>query len=598
MVRGREILKAALFGAGMMALATAAQAQAQGQAQTAEPQDAAGGVEEIVVTAQRRAENLQQTPIAITAITASSLTTQGITNLAGVVQATPSLYFVPYPSSSSTLVLFMRGQGIGDPMIITKDGGVGLYVDGIYQSRPQASTFDLADVERVEVLRGPQGTLYGRNTTGGAVNIIPKKPTGEMEVRGQLSGGNYDYARALLNIDLPAVGDFKFKVTGLYSTRDGWARNASGIRTTPEAHDFQSDKKEAVRGAVRWEPSGDVTVDYSADYGKTRSTPVRYVNESPFAPILFPGYTPDAERAYRPVYLPYSTTISDGHTLIAEYRPSSSMTLRSLTGYRHVNFKAYQDYVEAFLAPFLTFDHVNSKTWTQEFQAVGDVADQFKYVVGLYYFDERADHLQQIDAGTGTPGQIFMTDRTVTAKSISKAAYGQLTWTPAFADDKIDLTFGARYTSDSREATRDKTTALFIGQTSPLGSRRFNGAGVTIPVSDTVGATEVRNKKFNPSFTLTYKPTSNVTSYAKVVTGYKAGGTHAASPAFTRTFGPESITSYEIGLKTDLFNRRLRVNVDGFIAQNKDLQVDMSADPIDPSIVETFNLAKATIKVF
>src|SRR5690606_39190762 len=140
------------------------------------------GVEEIVVTAERRAENLQDTPIAITAMTDASLESQGITDLKGIVQATPSLYFAPYPSSTTTLVLFMRGEGMNDPNIITKDGGVGLYVDGVYQSRPHASAFALADVERVEVLRGPQGTLYGRNTVGGAVNIISKKPTGEWGV--------------------------------------------------------------------------------------------------------------------------------------------------------------------------------------------------------------------------------------------------------------------------------------------------------------------------------------------------------------------------------------------------------------------------------
>ncbi|QTH19855.1 TonB-dependent receptor [Rhizorhabdus wittichii] len=584
-----------------LAIATTAPSFAQATpSQAAVPaaaeDNSVAGVEEIVVTAERRAENLQRTPIAITALTANSLQSSGITDLRGVVQAAPSLYFAPYPSSTTTLVLFMRGQGIGDPNIITKDGGVGLYVDGIYQSRPQASAFDLADVERVEVLRGPQGTLYGRNTTGGAVNIISKKPTGELGAHGLLSLGNYDYRRALVNLDLPQFGTFKVKLTGLYSNRDGWANNAANTAGTPDAHDFQSDRKYAVRGAVRWEPTDGITVDYSGDYSDQRTTPVRYVTENAFAPFLFPGYTADPETAYRPVYLPYSHVKSDGHTLIGEWRASDALTLRSLSSYRHIKVRTYQDYTEAFLAPFFAFDQVGSKTYTQEFQAVGTVADQFKYVVGIYYFREKANHFETVDVGTGTPGQQVLVDRDTNAKSTSKAIFGQLTWTPEFADGKFDVTVGGRYTRDKRTADRIRTSNFFIGQTSPLVARRFNGPGATIPLGSVVGATDVKNSKFNPALTLSYRPVENVSLYAKVVTGYKAGGSNEASPTFTRTFGPETVTSYEAGIKSDLLDRRLRVNLAGFIAKYKDLQLDISADPADASLADTFNVGRATVK--
>jgi len=587
-----------LARASTMALAIAATAPslAQTAAPAAAEDNSTTGIEEIVVTAERRAENLQRTPIAITALTANALQSSGITDLRGVVQAAPSLYFAPYPSSTTTLVLFMRGQGIGDPNIITKDGGVGLNVDGIYQSRPQASTFDLADVERVEVLRGPQGTLYGRNTTGGAVNIISKKPTGELGIRGLLSVGNYDYRRALVNLDLPAFGDFKVKLTGLYSNRDGWANNAANTAGTPEAHDFQADRKYAFRGAVRWEPADGVTIDYSGDYSDQRTTPVRYVTENAFAPFLFPGYTPDVKTAYRPVYLPYSHVKSDGHTLIGEWQASDALTLRSLSSYRHIKVRTYQDYTEAFLAPFFSFDRIGSKTYTQEFQAVGTVADQFKYVVGLYYFREKADHFLTVDVGTGTPGQQVQVDRITNAKSTSKAVFGQLTWTPLFADGKFDVTVGGRYTRDKRTADRIRSSNLFLGQTSPLVFRGFNGAGTIIPLGSVPGATDVKNSKFNPALTLAYRPIDNISLYAKVVTGYKAGGSNEASPTFTRTFGPETVTSYEAGIKADLLDRRLRVNLAGFIAKYKDLQLDISADAADASLSDTFNVGRATVK--
>ncbi|WP_374649684.1 TonB-dependent receptor [Rhizorhabdus sp.] len=582
--------------ASVIALAAAALAPLHAQTAPAADETASNdGLEEIVVTAERRAENLQRTPIAITALTATALQASGITDLRGVVQAAPSLYFAPYPSSSTTLVLFMRGQGIGDPNLITKDGGVGLYVDGIYQSRPQASTFDLADVERVEVLRGPQGTLYGRNTTGGAVNIISRKPSGELGIRGLASVGNYGYRRVLANVDLPQFGDFKVKLTGLYSNRDGWAKNANNTAGVPSANDFQADRKYAVRGAVRWEPTDTVTVDYAADYSEQRTTPVRYVTENAFAPFLFPGYNSDVKRAYRPVYLPYSTVKSDGQTLVGEWQATDGLTLRSLSSYRNIRVKTYQDYVEAFLAPFFSYDKIGSKTYTQEFQAVGNF-DQFKYVVGVYYFREKSDHLLNADIGTGTPNQLVLVDRLTNAKSTSKAIFGQLTWTPDFAEGKFDVTVGGRYTSDKRTADRVRTQNFFAGQTSPLVFRGFNGPGFTLPLGSVVGATNVKNNKFNPALTLSYRPADNVSLYAKVVTGYKAGGSNEASPTFTRTFNPETVTSWEAGIKTDLLDRRLRFNLAGFLAKYKDLQLDISADPVDASLADTFNVGRATVK--
>src|SRR5580658_6532815 len=187
------------------------------------------GIQEVVVTAQRREENLQTTPIAITAISADTLNKQGVTDFAGVAQQSTSLNFTPYPSSSNTLILYMRGQGVADANQITQDASVGLYEDGFYIARPQAETFDLADPERVEVLRGPQGTLYGRNTTGGAVNIISQKPTGDFDVKFSVDGGQRDYVRALGTMNLPSVaGGLSSKVTLLYSNLAGNVQNAGG----------------------------------------------------------------------------------------------------------------------------------------------------------------------------------------------------------------------------------------------------------------------------------------------------------------------------------------------------------------------------------
>jgi len=173
------------FGSRAAAIALAAAwvvpayAQEQAPAVAEAPDDQIDGQGDIIVTAQRRSERLQSVPIAISAISADAIANQGITNLERLSTAAPSLNVVAYPNSSDTLTLTMRGQGAGDVGQITRDGGVGLYVDGFYIGRPQGALLDLGEPERIEVLRGPQGTLYGRNTTGGAINIISKKPTGE-----------------------------------------------------------------------------------------------------------------------------------------------------------------------------------------------------------------------------------------------------------------------------------------------------------------------------------------------------------------------------------------------------------------------------------
>lgn len=561
-----------------------------------------GGLEDIVVTAQKREENLQQAPIAITAMTASSLKSQGISDLTGIVQASPNLYFAPYPSSSTTLVLYMRGQGFGDPMIITKDGGVGLYVDGFYQSRPQASTFDLADIERVEVLRGPQGTLYGRNTTGGAVNIITKKPSGEFNVRGDVSVGNYDYRRALLNIDLPETAGFSVKLTGLYSERDGWAKNPNSSADVKN-NNFLYDGKLAFRGAVRWQ-NDDVTVDYVGDVSEHKTTPILYVSDNPIMQTVFPGYKFDPKQAWRSVHLPKSKLISDGHSLTVEWEASDALTLRSLTSYRHIKMLGYQDYVETFLVPFTAFDDVRSKTYTQEVQAIGNIGDSFRYVAGLYYFNEKASHYEDVyigvgDIGFGGDSQI-QTSRMTNAKSTSMAAYGQLTWIPEFANEQLELTVGGRYTRDKRRASRNRGSTIYTGGISHLNWPQFNApGGFYFPTEDwdaSYSQTYVKNSKFNPAVTLSYLPTEDITVYAKFVTGYKAGGTHEGAPLFTRTFAPETVKSYEAGLKTDLFDHRLRINLAGFLAKYKDLQLDISASAEDQSLSDTFNIGRATVK--
>lgn len=586
-LRGRLLASAASFSAVALA-AGAARAQTQPQQDltpvpTAPPPvdrapasaSASAAVSEVVVTAQRRGENLQTVPIAISALSGEAMQQRGINSIQSIVQATPTLYQAEYTVSSSTLFLFMRGMGLGDPIQITKDGAIGIYENGIYNSRPQVIAFDLADVERVEILRGPQGTLYGRNTTGGAVNIISRPPSGEFGVRQLASYASRNQYRSVTNIDLPEFAKVSIKGTLAVGGDDGFAENrhAPGV---PETNDFNSEHHVAGRIAARWRPTDDFTADYSFQIGRIETTPMLLVAPALNGIEVVPGipYEADPYRAYRPAFLPESVTRIRDHSLILEWRPSANLTLRSLTGFRHYRSFTYQDTLEAYFTVLTPSHHIHSDQFSQELQAVGSAADgRVKYTLGLYYFREKASHLQTFDFGPGGAS-----DFNIYATSMSKAAYAQVTVTPPILQDRMDITIGGRVTQDTRRASRDQF---------------FNGFPLEIGTSNAQ-----RFTRFNPSFTVSYRWTDYVNSYAKVATGYRAGGSSETTPDFTQTYGPESLTSYEVGLKTELFDRRVRANLAAFYNEYDDVQLDLTTDPDNPTITATLNAGSANLKGF
>lgn len=530
------------------------------------------GIEEVVVTAQKRQENLSEIPIAISAFSSETLAEKGITTLAGLASSVPSVTATPYPSSSNTLIMFMRGQGSANPMEITQDGAVGLYVDGFYIARPQSSTFDIADVERVEVLRGPQGTLYGRNTTGGAVNIISRKPSGQFGFKQDFTYGSFDQFRSLTSVDLPAFGDVAVKLSHLRSSKDGYVKNLGA------SNDFNQEYQKASRLALRWQPAENFSADYVFETGKLNSTPVYY--QSPGwngLPLAADGTTYYAaphrmKSSYREVDLPLSTSEYDGHSLTLNWDISDSLTLRSLTGYRDLDSYIYQDYVEIFFVPYTTIDTIVSRQVSQEFQVIGSALnDQLNYVGGLYYFRESGHHREIIAQAL---------DRFVKAESESAAIYGQLTWTPPILDNRFDVTVGGRYTKDKREASRD--FSLLNGPALP----------------QAVTANDESYNRFNPALTLAYRFSDDLNVYAKWATGYRAGGSSEAAGLdnFGVSFSPEDITSYEIGVKSYAWDRRVRLNVAAFRSDLEDMQIAFTATSADPSFTQAYNAGNATIQ--
>lgn len=568
------------------------------------------GIQEVVVTAEKREESLQNTPISISALTSENLEKLGVTNFEGVARNSPSVSFTPYPSSTNLLIVYMRGQGVSDPMQITTDGSVGLYEDGFYISRPQASTFDLADIERVEILRGPQGTLYGRNTTGGAINLISKKPTGEFGFKQDLTFGNLNQFRSLTSVNLPSWGTFATKFTFLKSSIDGFVKN------TGSGRDFGEQDQQAGRFAFRWQAMDNFSLDYFLEKGTLDSTPYYYQNEAwsntlvtAAVPVFggtyrYPTGGPQS-RTYRPVDLDQSTSDFEGHGLTAAWDATEHLTFKSLTGYRRLNWHAYQDYVESFafisealgLVPrgiplsFQAEDLVRDYQFSQEFQFIGDAFDDaLRYIAGLYFFKESASHFERVNIGTFG----VLKDRDVDADAKSLAAYTQITWTPHILNDKLDLTFGMRFTKDDRSAERDfiiTSPSVPTDPTSPPVTGHPEQGKAT-------GADNTQSfKRWNPSFTLNYSWTDDVSSYAKVATGYKAGGSSEAAPigSFNQTYGPEKVITYELGMKSYWWQRRLRLNLALFYSKFDDMQLAFTVDPTDSSVVQSINAGKASV---
>ena len=549
-------------------------------------------IEEVLVTAQKREESLQATPIAISTLSGDSMEKMGITSFEEVALATPALNFSPYPSSASLLILYMRGQGVSDPMQITVDGSVGMYQDGFYIARPQGSAFDLADIERVEVLRGPQGTLYGRNTTGGAVNLISKKPSGEFNFKQTLTAGNYNYFRSLTTVDLPEWQGLATKFTVLKSQKDGYVRNRGS------SHDFGEKEELSGRFSLHWQALDNLTVDYFAEHGEIDATPLYYqnpwLNGETVRGYPYVGHDKRRSRSYRPVDLPLSKTRFEGHGLTLAWEVSEELTIKSLTGYRDLHWTTWQDYMESFTTDFtamgpistVSYDVLDNHQFTQEFQFIGTALDgAIDYVAGLYYFDESGSHFERFDIEMPALNAVTLKDRWVSSTSKSHAAYAQVTWTPPILEQRMDITLGARYTRDKRTGKRrfivDDTFAGGIQHEDPAQARNNK-----------------RYSKFNPALTVNYNWNDDLSTYAKVVTAYKAGGATESSPLhqFTHTHAPEEVISYELGLKSHWLDRRLRLNVAAFHSEFDDMQLTFTADRVDSSINQAYNAGEATVQ--
>jgi iron complex outermembrane receptor protein len=566
------------------------------------------GIGEIVVTAQKRAENIQDVPIAISAVSGQFLESRGITSIDGLGAIAPNVKIERAPSNKTISQISIRGSVTINPAI-TWEPAVGLYLDGVYIAKAQGSIFDVADLERVEVLRGPQGTLYGRNALAGAVNLITKKPSGELGGSAEISYGNFDAWRGKAVLDLPAMGPISIKLSGQIQKRDGFIKLTNDpLYGTPGAPLLSSplagrmadlDSKTGMI-QVRFEPTDTLTFDYAFDYSKFNQRPDygQLVNGTDFPGIPQSQYV-NRDRQTRASLNKaeiYERSRSYGHSLTAALE-LGDVTLKSITAYRNLKWNDRIDLDGTQYDLAYTGRDTRFHSFSQELQATGTVwDDRVNFVLGAFYYKEKAetDGPQRFFGAYG-PGAAAVYQSNFGSHTKAWALYAQ---TDIKITDPLKLTLGARYTEETKDISRFFASGTTDGL--PLTTYVDIGYG-DIP--------DAKYSNFSPAATLSYEFSRNANVYARFARGFKSGGFNGETGDFRaptadcpsgaielcNPYRPEKVDSFELGAKTRLFGGKVILNVAAFWDEHKDIQLSVfTATGATASIVR--NAAKARIR--
>lgn len=590
--------------------APAALAQQQSRA------DSGPALEEIVVTARKREENLQDTPVSVSAFSGAALAERQVVNVADVGNFTPNLIIDSASAlggSSSTISAFIRGVGQSD-FNLTIDPGVGLYLDGVYISRSVGSLLDTVDLERVEVLRGPQGTLFGKNTIGGAIVLTSRQP--DDEFAGQLEAVTGSYGRhdlrAALNVPL---GDrLAMRVTGSTQNRNGYYRRLQ------DGDRMGNRSSVSGRFQLAWEATDTLTVSLSLDGTRVREEgkPLTLIAVNPVADFAgFWNFAVNGATCFTPpsgLPVPNHPACYNSQWITANRRATnttganfsnldlwgSSLTVdwqlgqvnfKSITAYRDLESAFFQDYDGSPLPIGETGNDYSQTQFSQEFQFSGTALDdRLKWLLGLYYLNEKGKDINSLTFSVAD----FISGGKV--RNDSYAAFTQL----GFAiTDRLNLTLGARYTRETKRFTPDQFividrtggTILALSQLFiPVGNPNGN---LILPTAQA----SIKDNEFTPAISLDYQVNEDVLVYASYSKGFKSGGfTQRVFPpeAVVPDFGPERVTAYEAGVKSELFDRRLRLNLAAFQSDYNGLQIIVN-EGVAPKVR---NAGKARIRGF
>ncbi|WP_303697734.1 TonB-dependent receptor [Brevundimonas naejangsanensis] len=578
-------------------------------AQTAEQPSDLG---QIIVTATKRETNLRDTPIAIAVVSDETMKNSQITSLLDIANSVPSLRMTTFESRSSALTVGIRGIVPNDANQPAREQGVGVYLDGVYLGRQQGLNAAMLDIERVEVLRGPQGTLFGRNTEGGAVSMVTRRPTGEYGLRTTAGISNFNGYNFDAHLDLPEIAGVSIKLDGALQRHDETTKNPMEGQVGWNYLD-----RSGFRAQALWAPTQTFDAIYSYDVGRSETSPFlsQLVSYNPLGlPVstafprpsgtispLPPGvgvHTKRQKVADLGVVQQPSVDDVSGHSLRMSWRITPSLELRSITAYRKVDVEQYDNAGGPNRPPVFqpnapagnsarnfsrySLSDLGQSQRSQEFQLLGSaLEDRFNYVVGLYYFDEKAweeaatpstltwvgsdgAYVVRDPITAGVTRGYRAIDRGSRATSESAGVFVHTSYTPPILDDRLNLVLGGRYTRDEKE-------------------------GVLYRVSNTPRdfRFDLKESRFDPVATASYALTPDINVYATYATGYRAGGANSRSLTYA-PFDSEEVESREIGLKAFLFDR-FNLNLAVYDMDRTNTQIEFTLVAPDPVTGNTRN---------
>ncbi|MBF7014987.1 TonB-dependent receptor [Novosphingobium resinovorum] len=592
-------------------LLTAAPVRAQDSSADTTPHE---GLQEIVVTAQKRSENIQSVPIAVTAVTGEAIENLKAVDLKGLQGTIPNLQINNFTNTPNSAVFTIRGIGVVEPDPFAGNT-VSIVQDGVPQYFSMGALLDLFDVDRIEVLRGPQGTLFGANTTGGVVNVMTRQPTGEFGVRGEVTYGNWNRMDIKAAVDAPIIdGILAGKISAMHTQRDGFYTNIV------DGSDMGHRNVTVLRAYLRYTPTDDIDVTLSGEYGRARNGSPVIVNGSTgpdyaiFVPAgtmttnqVLPMYASPCASDATPCRAPskyYSArdfgpdlSNMDNYraTLTANISNTPLGDITAITGYKSFHLEEFTDNDAVVGLGIDTFRGTRGWQFSQELRTAADLTDAIKLQAGGFYMKTHYDHFNSVRLEAFAPGlrQNLPQDQDNWSGSLFAQTYVDLT-------DQLRVQAGIRYTHETTEMVAGTDNYY-----NPDGIGRYctheGSCGDVL-----LGGFRARGKRswdnIGWKLGIDYKVTPDTLLYASWARGFKSGGFvgRLGQASDIGPFNPEKVDTFEVGAKTDLFDRRLRLNLAGFYTNYRDMQVAQNYILPDGTTIGTsiFNAAKAEIKGF
>lgn len=534
----------------LVAVPAAAQQQAQDEAAApgSKASEKPKTLQTVIVTAERRSQNIQEVPLTVSAINQAELTRRGIQSVADLSAVAPGLVVIPETAGYTTgSQISLRGEFVGNPAMYW-DSTTGVYVNGVYFGKSKVDVFNLPDLERIEVLNGPQGTLYGRNTIGGAINIVTQQPSGTFNGTAQVGYGRYGDLTGMVRMDLPAMGKLKASVGARYENRDGW------VKTTPGSSVNSLGKLNKKDGFVDllFDATDNLSFEYRYDYTSAHDTPnfSQAVHSDIEAIFHIPGIAVNTER---------QTTASVDAPVFEDLRTDANQfhatwklgvgTLKYIGAHSETHYNNGLD-LDGSPIPFAQSEEFNRyRETSHEIQYLGS-AGRWNWVTGLYYFKDTGFNNNPqsyfFGAAAFNPNQYSYGSR-------SKALYGQVDYK---LTDKWTITAGARRTLDQKRVSRFMESHGFV--LVPEGTSASANFGSTTPMLAT-------SYQFNDDHMI----------YARYAEGFLSGGFNAEAQSAAQVvtpYKPEKAQTLEFGSKNTLLGGRMRLNGDVFYNRTTNLQ--------------------------